>query len=313
MPHQLLPSLFAIGSLAAAAPIPHSHGGEFAAQVMEATFKLYHPNSTATCFLVRREAPDEATYLVTAEHTLSKTRGATAIVVLRKAQEDGTYARHDHTIPIRDGDAPLWARHPDQDVAVLRIADPLPVATNTLPSIALADHDRLHAARALIGTPLLVFTYPERFEANSAGFPIARQGIIASHPLLPAAHYPTFLADFTTFAGDSGGPAFIADPHGQPLILGIVVSQHHHVETINTKYEDRTLRHPLGLGTVVHARFVLDTLDEAAKLATPEPPPAPEPEPATAPEPEPAPAPAPEPEPATEPATEPEPEPAPNE
>ena len=31
---------------------------DFATEVMDATFKFFDPDSTSTCFLVRREAPD---------------------------------------------------------------------------------------------------------------------------------------------------------------------------------------------------------------------------------------------------------------
>jgi hypothetical protein len=238
---------------------------DFATAVMEATFKVFHPDSTSTCFLVNRDAPDEATYLVTAAHTVERMKGETAILVLREPKPDGSYGRHDHTIGIREGDKPLWARHEKQDVAVLRLGKPLPVPVKVLPLAVLADEAALKASRVHICSPLFVLTYPQRFEANGAGFPVARQGIFASPPLLPVPAHPTFLADFTTFAGDSGGPVFIETAEREPLITGIVISQHHHVDKVKSEYEDRTLRHPLGIGTVLHASFIRETLEQAAK------------------------------------------------
>src|SRR5437879_11007513 len=74
---------------------------DFATEMLEATFKLYHPDSTATCFFVRREAPDTALYLITAGHVLEKTKGDTAIVVLRNQKEDGSFERCDYQICVR--------------------------------------------------------------------------------------------------------------------------------------------------------------------------------------------------------------------
>lgn len=191
---------------------------DFATQVMEATFKIFHPDSTSTCFVVKREAPDEATYLVTTAHTVERMKGKTAILVLREPKADGSYGRHDYTIEIRDGEKPLWTRHEKQDVAVLRLVKPLPVPVKVLPAEVLADEATLKSSGVHICSPLFVLTYPQRFEANGAGFPVARQGIFASPPLLPVPAHPTYLADFTTFAGDSGGPVFIETADRKPLV-----------------------------------------------------------------------------------------------
>lgn len=165
---------------------------DFATEMLDATFKLYHRDSTATCFFVRREAPDTGLYLVTAAHVLEKTKGETAIVVLRKAKDDGSFERLDHTIQIRREDKPLWMRDPKQDVAVLRLAESPQVAVVALPISVLANEDALKAAGVHICSPLFVLTFPQRIEANGAGFPVARQGIFASPPLLPSQmlHHP---------------------------------------------------------------------------------------------------------------------------
>ena len=241
-----------------------SSAGDFATEMLDATYKLYHVNSTGTCVLIRREPPDQCLYVVTAAHVLEGTKGDTAIVVLRERRADGSYQRHDHTVTIRRDDKPLWVRHVTEDVAVLRLVEAPPVPVSALPLAAIADEARMTASGLHICSPLFVLTYPQRFEANGAGFAVARQGIIASHPFLPIERHHTFFADFTTFAGDSGGPAFVSGADDHPLVVGIVLAQSRHDERVTLEYEERTIHHPLGLGTVLHARFVRDVIEQAA-------------------------------------------------
>ncbi len=239
--------------------------GDFASEMLDATFKLSHPDSTATCFLVRRDDSDKGRYLVTAAHTLEKTKGETVILVLRKAKPDGSFERVEHKIQVRRENKPLWVRHEKQDAAALRLVEPLPVNVPALPMTALADEAKLKAARVHICSSLFVLTFPQRFEANPAGFPVARQGIFASPPLLPAAAHPTFHGDFTTFAGDSGGPVFIDGGDQHPIVVGIVIAQSNIDERSKSEYEERMVRRPLGLGIILHASYLRETVEAAAK------------------------------------------------
>ena len=238
---------------------------DFATQMVEATFKLFHPDSAATCFLLRREPGDPALYLATAGHVLGRTKGDTATLVLREQQADGTFKRRDHTIAIRQKGKPLWVQGKTDDAAVLKLTEPLPVPVAALPVTALADEAMVKAAGLRVCSPLFVLTYPNRTESNPAGFPLARQGIIASHPLLLSAQQRTFMADFTTFAGDSGGPVFVADAAGKPVVIGMVLAQINQEENITLEFEKRTLRHPLGLGKVLHAQFLRELVEQCAK------------------------------------------------
>ena len=237
---------------------------DFATEMLDATFKFFDPTVTGTCFLVRREAPDTALYLVTAAHMLEGTKAEEALLVLRDRQDDGTYKRHDHSVRIRRDGKPLWVRHAKDDVAVLRIAEYPQDIVGSVPLSALADEARLTSAAVHICSPLFVLTYPKTFEANGAGFPVARQGIVASHPLVPVAAKHTFLADFTAFGGDSGGPVFMSGADGHPLIIGMVFAQFRHDEQVKMEYEERSIHYPLGLGEVLHAQFVRETIEQAA-------------------------------------------------
>lgn len=239
---------------------------DFAIEAMNATFKLFHPDSTATCFLVRREAPDTALYLVTAAHVLEGTKGETAVVVLREAKADGSFERRDHTIPIRRGETPLWVRDSGQDLAVLRLTAAPPVAVAALPESAIAGEGRLKELGVNLGDPLWVLTFPQRFEANPAGLPVVRHGIFASAPRLPQKEFPTFFADYTTFAGDSGGPVFVPGPADHPVIVGIVLARSSHDEKITGENEERVIHHSLGLGTVLHAQSIRELLATASRV-----------------------------------------------
>ena len=256
----LLPRILLVVSLVASA-----RAADFATTMMDATFKFYHSDSTSTCFLVQRGEEDSALYLITTAHTVERTKGETAVLVLRVKKDDGSYARHDHTITIRKGEEPLWVRHAKEDVAVMRLADPMPVKVAALPERMLAEEAALKAEDVHLCSRLFVLTYPQRFEANGAGMPVARQGIFASPPLLPWKTHPTFLADFTTFAGDSGGPVFIESKEGHPAVAGIVINQHHHEEKVNGEYEERLIRYPLGMGTVLRSDYLRETLAKAAE------------------------------------------------
>ena len=95
MKKSLLPALVGIFGFAATV------SADFATEMLDATFKFFDPTVTGTCFLVRRDAPDQALYLVTAAHMLEGTKADTATIVLRERVEDGTYKRRDHSVPDR--------------------------------------------------------------------------------------------------------------------------------------------------------------------------------------------------------------------
>ncbi len=69
MKHVSLTLLVGIVSCAAAS------ARDFATEMLEATFNLYHGDSTGTCVLVKREPPDQGLYLASTTHVLERTKG----------------------------------------------------------------------------------------------------------------------------------------------------------------------------------------------------------------------------------------------
>lgn len=249
---------------------------DYATRMTEATVKVFNRGSTATGFFVRPPVDSgvgkKQLLLVTAGHVFQKMSGDKAIIVFRKAQADGTYTRFDREVKVRDGDKPLWTQNPDYDIAVLPMDIPDKVVIAPISFDSLADEQTLKQSGIHIGSDLLVLGYPLRVEANGAGFPIARHGSIAGYPLWPVKKQVKFLIDFTTFAGDSGGPVFIADPREKdkgefapPLVLGIVLAQIRHDERLNTLNEEETVHYPMHLSEIIHAAFVRDTIEQLKK------------------------------------------------
>ena len=189
---------------------------DFATRTMEATYKVFNKDSTATGFFVSDPVGSgpthKGTILVTATHVLSKATGESAIIVLRKPAADGSYTRHNFTIAIRAKEKPLWTAHPREDVAALRVKLPADANVSPLPWESLVTEQVLKDIGLHVASPLCAMGFPTRFEANRAGFPIARHGSVASFPVAPITIHKTLLVDFTTFSGDSGGAGVFGRP-----------------------------------------------------------------------------------------------------
>lgn len=247
----------------------HAAAADFATEMMEATFKL-GDSGFGTCILVRRAAPDPALYLVTVAHALADNTADAITLVIREAKPDGSYTRRDYALALRHEGRPRWVRHPKQDVAVLKITEPLPVPIAGLPLSALADPEQLKTAGVHLCSSLFVLGYPRGLEADLAGLPVARGGIFASPPLLPAATHPTFLADYAAFGGDSGGPVFIEGSDHHPLLAGLVIEQHYFVDEMKSADVEHRIRTPLGVVNVLQASYIREAIEAAARSeATP--------------------------------------------
>jgi hypothetical protein len=262
-------AFFAVNiSILAGIGAPTTLADNYVTRAIQATFKITNPGSTATCFVVacptNGDSEPPPLVLVTAGHVLEKTHGEKCRLVLRQPQPDGTFTRQEVEFRVRDAEEPLWVKHPDVDVAALRLDLPDPTLVQAIPLAAILKADALAEEICHSGDDVRVLSYPAQVEANGAGFPIVRQGAIASFPLTPVPPHRTFLIDFNTCAGDSGGPVLL-DPAAtgaqeQTLVLGLVIGQHMHEERFKLTYEETVVRHRLGIGIAVHGEFIHQTV-----------------------------------------------------
>ena len=246
---------------------------DFASQVMDATYKLFNKDSTATGFFLREDAqrPANEAILVTANHVLSSMTGDSMLIVLRTPQADGNYRRRDWPVTIRNDGKDLWTKHPSLDIAALRVTLPDDANVAPLPLTALASEDMLTQLKLHITSSLFIMGYPNRVESSDVGFPVARHGSVAGFPLTPVKTHPTILIDFATFAGDSGGPVFVKDTrqpdpeNAPPVIVGLVLSQIRQDEKTVTENEERTQHFPMQLSNAAHAQFIRETIERLGK------------------------------------------------
>lgn len=255
------------------APALHAQGVE---ELLGATCKFSNPASTATGFLVSEAAtrvePAKSAILVTAAHVFEQATGETATLVARKAGPDESYVRLELPLALRAQGQPLWVKHPTADVAVLRVTLPDECVCRPVPLAWILGEGRPGENRFQAGASVRMLTYPAQLAANEAGFPILRSGVVASFPLRPLKHAPTFLVDSSAFGGDSGGPVFVpgggaaaGSPAGEqkdPLIVGLVSGQHRQTESVRTVYEERVIHHSLGLAIVVQGAHIRETISQ---------------------------------------------------
>ena len=246
---------------------------DHATQMLLATVKLQHSTSAGTGFLIIPKSGVDQTkrecLLVTAAHVLEPCPEDAITVALRVPQPDGSYQRRDVSVPIRRDNRekkPLWVRHPQYDVAVLRLQLPEGVEATPLPVDVLAEGPELKQRRVRIGARLLVFGYPARVEGSPAGFPLARHASLASYPVFPPTAFPVITLDMSAHGGDSGGPVMLEtvdsrnEDAGPPVILAMVVGKIQQDERVVGLYEERILHHPLDLSIAVQAQFIKATV-----------------------------------------------------
>ena len=246
-------------------------------QLMLATVKVSDTDSTGTAFILSRPKPGDpkATQflLITAEHTLSRSKANEVTVVFRKKSADGGHEKAPVKITVRQDGKVLWKKHPTADVGILPITPPPDVLVPAVSVDLLASDEDLERHEIHPGDPVrcVGFPHPNQFEPNEAGFGVVRSGCIAGYPLRPTRKTKTLLLDLNTFEGDSGAPVYLLDDHRllagktEPrpvrLILGLMVGQHFLDEEFKMTYQSGIFRHRMGFGIAVHATAIKETID----------------------------------------------------
>lgn len=238
---------------------------DLSVDLIKATVQLEQPlgdgsRTVGTGFLVSAPTPDgkPRTILVTAAHVLERMPSMSARIGYRIQGSEGVWRYDPEALKIRDGDHPLWTKHPTRDVAAMVVEAPPEFAKAAIPLNYLAQDDTFNRYNLGPGDEMMALGFPRGLSANTAGFPILRSGRVASYPLAPASNFPTFLMDFSVFPGNSGGPVFMAEgARRRPgasesqevqFVAGLLTQQ---VELSGERLE---------IGIVTHAKFIRETL-----------------------------------------------------
>ncbi len=238
---------------------------DLSVDLIKATVQLEQPlgdgsRTVGTGFLISDPTPDgkPRTILVTAAHVFEKMPSVSAKIGYRIESAGGVWRFDPETLKIRDGDHPLWVKHPTRDVAAMVVEAPPEFVKAAIPINYLAQDDTFNKYNLGPGDEMMALGFPRGLSANPAGFPILRSGRVASYPLAPATSFPTFLMDFSVFPGNSGGPVFMAEgARRRPgadesqevqFVAGLLTQQ---VELSGERLE---------IGIVTHAKFIRETL-----------------------------------------------------
>lgn len=231
--------------------------------LMESTVRIEQAKENGakivgTGFVVLTTDEDGAprTVLITAAHVFWDMVRDKVTVNFRERGTDGVWRPDPVSVRIRNakGNA-LWTSHPTQDVAAIEL--PAGVSPKALPARELPGERALEALGVDPGDEMMVLGYPRGLSANPAGFPILRSGRVASYPLSPAEKYPTYMLDFSVFAGNSGGPVYVVtrapqndERRGTHIVVTGLLTQQVKLRG------DR-----LAIGNVTQADFISETLE----------------------------------------------------
>ncbi len=250
---------------------------ELNSAMMRNTYKIEGKGSIGTCFLIGRpfkKDPTQASFvLVTAAHVLENMEGEEATIYLRKKQNDGLLIKAPWKIRIRQGNNDLWVKNNSGiDVAAIYVKIPEDADYQLLSTSMFADDKILADFEIHPGDEMYCLGFPFGTEANEEGFPILRSGKVASFPLIPTQKYKSFLLDFEVFRGNSGGPVYFVESNRNytgglhlgtiQFIAGIVSREFSVAETVESLYETKQQVHPLALAVVVHASYILETINQ---------------------------------------------------
>lgn len=229
--------------------------------VLGATFRLAERDRSGTGFLVLTKAADsgaDGVVLVTAAHVFEQ-MGDGCDWIARFEQPDGTFLRKVEKLTLREGGKPRWKRHPELDIAALRLQVTEGVSIKSFPFEQLTDEMSIKARQVRVGQETFIPCFPAKLEGNEAGWPVLRKGSIATYPLAPVRSAKTILVDYNAFGGDSGAPVVVVTDQ-KPLVVGLVLGMHRQTDRAVLPFEERTMHTPLGMAMVAQAHFIRETI-----------------------------------------------------
>ena len=254
---------------------------ELNSAMMRNTYKIEGDSATGSCFLIGKPFKKDPTkayhVLVTAAHVLENMKGEEATIYLRKKQDDNSFVKIPWKIKIRQESNALWIKNKSGiDVAVMYVTLPKDIDTQLLPTTMFATDKILTDFEIHPGDEMFCLGFPFGVEANEAGFPILRSGKVASFPLVPTQKEGSFLLDFEVFKGNSGGPVYFVESNRNysggthigkiQFIAGLVSKEFSVTETIQSLYETKQQVHPLALAVIIHATYILETINQLPEL-----------------------------------------------
>jgi hypothetical protein len=207
-----------------------------------------------------REGRPAQTVLITAAHFFNDAAGAECQLIARTMKADQSYERREIAIPIREHDRPLWKKHPEVDVAAIRINLPADLAIKPLSWDQLLSEQDVAEKQIRVADEIFIPGFPAKLEGNGAGWPVLRKGIIATHPLAPVKSAKTILIHANTFGGDSGAPV-VKDGESAARIVGLISGMQRQTDKSSMPFEEHVTHTPLALAIVVQAPFIRETID----------------------------------------------------
>lgn len=231
---------------------------DLAIDVMESTVKIEQSlgsggRTIGTGFLVSdvdTQGRSRVT-LITARHVLDDMPLVSTSIGFRIRDPNSNWVYSPVELTIRDPQGrPLWTAHPERDIAAIVVAAPHAFTDTAISIDRLAGAPAAGPTALAPGDEMMSPGFPRGLSSDTAGFPILRVGRIASYPSDPTSGPTTFLVDFSVYPGNSGSPVFTRPTSsGSDGVIAGVLTQQVQVD-----------QQALGIGVVVHARFVRETL-----------------------------------------------------
>ncbi len=250
---------------------------ELNTELMKSTFKIQGlDGSFGTAFILGKPSKNDPSksmfVLITAAHVLKGMKGDSAIIYLRKKENDRTYSKVPYKIEIRKKGKQTWVKHDSVDVAALYIALPNYVDFNLL-GVGLLGMDEIYQKIDIHpGDKFMCLGYPLGQESNQYGFPIVRSGILASYPITPTKTVKSFLLDVKIFKGNSGGPVYFVQSgrtyrgsfHAETtqFIAGLISHERVKQTYVKTDYKESLESQQLNLAIVIPSIFIQETIDK---------------------------------------------------